>query len=124
MMWNLSTLAAVLLLGRFLSAAQLSPASFAYVLQADALAASKAEAVSRLTSCGRDWVVLDASFSGEDPWTTKELARIRAGQPGRKVVAYLSIGEAEDYRAYWQRSWDANRDGKPDTGAPAFLLTE
>jgi cysteinyl-tRNA synthetase len=33
----------------------------------------------------------------------------------------MSIGEAEDHRWYWQRSWDANRDGRPDAGAPAWL---
>jgi cysteinyl-tRNA synthetase len=104
--------------------AQSSPASFAYVLQADSLAKSKAEAVAKLAACGRDWIVLDASFSGDEPWTAADLAAIRAGRAGRKVIAYLSIGEAEDYRAYWHREWDADRDGKPDAGAPAFLLAQ
>ena len=40
------------------------------------------------------------------------------------MVAYLSIGEAEDYRAYWHREWDTNHDGKPDAGAPDFLLAQ
>jgi cysteinyl-tRNA synthetase len=40
---------------------------------------------------------------------------------GGKVVAYLSIGEAERYRYYWQRAWDANRDGRPDAAAPSWL---
>ena len=96
--------------------AQTSPASFAYVLQADSLAKSKAEAVAKLTACGRDWIVLDATFSGDEPWTAADLAAIRAGRPGRKVIAYISIGEAEDYRAYWQRTWK--------TTPPAFLLGE
>jgi cysteinyl-tRNA synthetase len=96
--------------------AQTSPASFAYVLQADSLAKSKAAAVAKLASCGRDWIVLDASFSTDEPWTAADLASIRAGKTGRKVIAYLSIGEAEDYRAYWQTSWKTN--------PPAFLLGE
>jgi cysteinyl-tRNA synthetase len=104
--------------------AQSSPASFAYVLQADSLAKSKAEAVAKLAACGRDWIVLDASFSSDEPWTAADLAAIRAGRAGRKVIAYLSIGEARDYRAYWHREWDADRDGRPDAGAPAFLLTQ
>ena len=33
----------------------------------------------------------------------------------------MSIGEAEDYRWYWQSAWDANGDGTPDAGAPAWL---
>ena len=96
--------------------AQSSPTSFAYVLQADSLAKSKAEAVAKLAACGRDWIVLDASFSTDAPWTAADLATIRAGKVGRKVIAYLSIGEAEDYRAYWQSSWK--------TSPPTFLLGE
>ena len=96
--------------------AQSSLASFAYVLQADSLAKSKTEAVAKLAACGRDWIVLDATFSNEEPWQTADLAVIRAGKAGRKVIAYLSIGEAEDYRTYWRRSWKTN--------PPAFLLAE
>src|ERR1041385_7969696 len=100
------------------------PTSFAYVLQADALAKSRDAAVAKLGACGRDWIVLDAAFSGDERWTSADLAAIRAGRAGRKVIAYLSIGEAENYREYWRREWDANRDGKPDAGAPVFLLEE
>ena len=113
-----------LAIGNSISAQQSSPASFAYVLQADALANSKAEAVAKLAACGRDWIVLDANFSSDEPWTAVDLAAIRAGRAGRKVIAYLSIGEAEDYRAYWRREWDADRDGKPDAAAPPFLLAQ
>ena len=104
--------------------AQSAPTSFAYILQADSLAKTKSAAVKKLVACGRDWVVLDAVFKGDEPWTSDDLAAIRAGRAGRKVIAYLSIGEAEDYRAYWRIEWDANRDGKLDTGAPSFLVAE
>jgi cysteinyl-tRNA synthetase len=96
--------------------AQSSPVSFAYVLQADSLAKSKSEAVSKLAACGRDWIILDASFSSDEPWRAVDLAAIRAGRAGRRVIAYLSIGEAEDYRTYWQRSWKTN--------PPPFLLAQ
>jgi cysteinyl-tRNA synthetase len=36
--------------------------------------------------------------------TVRKLKR-RRGQSDRVVLAYLSIGEAERYRAYWQASW-------------------
>ncbi len=93
------------------------PASFAYVLQADSLAQSQADAVKKLATCERDWIVLDANFSSPaEPWAANNISAIRAGKSGRKVIAYLSIGEAENYRAYWQNSWRTN--------APAFLLAE
>ena len=101
-----------------------APETFAYVLQAERLARQRAEAVQMLASCDRDLIVLDAAFSSEGEWTATELETIRRGKPGRKVVAYLSIGEAEDYRPYWQKGWDADRDGNPDAGAPSFLSTE
>lgn len=45
-----------------------------------------------------DLVVVDIDCE-QDP---KELAQRASGIP-RKVAAYLSIGEAEDYRAYWSQ---------------------
>lgn len=101
-----------------------APQSFAYVLQADKLASSREAALQKLVSCERDLIVIDAAFSSEGDWTPAEIAAIRAGKTGRRVVAYVSIGEAEDYRPYWQTSWDADKDGKPDAVAPTFLNTE
>ena len=99
------------------------PKSMAYVLQADKLGRKQADAVAKLAACGRDLVVLDYSHGGDadGKWTGEQIRTIRAGKPGRKVVAYLSIGEAEDYRGYWKKEWDRNRDGRPDEGAPDFL---
>lgn len=101
-----------------------APKSFAYVLQADQLAKSRAEAMQKLTACDRDLIVIDAAFSSDGDWTLAEIATIRAGKPGRRVVAYVSIGEAEDYRPYWKKEWDANKDGQPDAAAPKFLNFE
>ena len=85
--------------------------SLAYVLQADSLAKKKPAAVARLAECGREWIVLDAAFSSEEPWTRADLDAIRAGHSARQVIAYLSIGEAEDYRPYWRKEW--LRDARP-----------
>ena len=102
------------------------PRSFAYVLQAEGVGKTRQEAVRCLKACGRDWIVIDPAYDdGKDGrWTSDELQTIRAGKSGRKVFAYLSIGEAENYRSYWRREWDANHDGKPDAKAPAWLCTE
>ena len=66
--------------------------------------------------------MLDATFAGDTPWEQADLDAIRSGKAGRKLVAYLSIGEAEDYRSYWQSEWVSN--GKRTAAAPAWLGIE
>jgi cysteinyl-tRNA synthetase, unknown class len=71
-----------------------------------------------------DLVVMDYSRDGSDErkFSAEEIEALKTSPGGRKrVLAYMSIGEAEDYRFYWQRSWDADRNGRPDSGAPAWL---
>jgi cysteinyl-tRNA synthetase len=102
--------------------AESNPASFAYILQADSFAKTKPAVFAKLKESGRDWIVLDATFAGDTPWERTDLDAIRSGKTGRKVVAYLSIGEAEDYRSYWQSDWVSN--GKRTATAPAWLGIE
>ena len=102
--------------------AESAPASFAYVLQADSFNKIKSAAVTQLAACKRDWVVLDVAFSGDMPWERAELDAIRGGQAGRKVIAYISIGEAEDYRPYWRKEWGSK--GKLTAAAPSWLGVE
>ena len=104
------------------TSAESPPASFAYILQADSFAKSKSAAVERLTVCKRDWIVLDADFGGDTSWERADLDAIRSGHSGRKVVAYISIGEAEDYRPYWRKEWGSK--GKLTAAAPAWLGAE
>ena len=108
------------------AAAPLQPRSLAYVLQAEGLGTSRQEAVRQLANCERDWIVIDSSFDGSESgeYTAAEINLIRAAQHDRKVLAYLSIGEAEDYRPYWKREWDADRNGRPDEKAPPWLCAE
>ncbi len=100
------------------AAGEKAPACFAYVLQPEQLADSRDSAISKLANCDRDWIILDVSFAGDEQarWTSAELQTIRSGKAGRKIIAYLSIGEAEDYRTYWQTEWKQNR--------PDFLMKE
>lgn len=96
-----------------------APDSFAYILQADAFAKSPEAAAEKLAASGRDWIVLDAVYDSETPWPRVELDAIRKGKAGRKVIAYISIGEAEDYRPYWKKEW-GTRD-KLTRSAPKWL---
>ena len=66
-----------------------------------------------------DLAVIDYSADGEDATAFKPADTNRMKQRpdgGRKLlISYMSIGEAEDYRYYWQKSWE-----KPAT-RPAWL---
>lgn len=88
------------------------PQNFGYVLQADALAPDRATAIQRLA--GRDWLILDTAFSSDEDWQPQDLAALHAR--GQTVLAYFSIGEAENYRRYWQPGWARHK--------PAWLLSE
>ncbi|MAX27000.1 MAG: hypothetical protein CMJ19_21100 [Phycisphaeraceae bacterium] len=96
------------------------PQTLGYILQPEGLAATRDQVVKLLARSDRDWIILDTQFDG-DPWPPEAIKTVRDGKPGRKVLAYISIGEAEDYREYWEKKWDANKDGTPDDGAPGFL---
>ena len=103
-------------------------AKWAFVLQSDKLSSSADVAAARLAASDRDVIVMDFSFDGSlaNKWSPRQIQEIRSGSKSgpRKVLAYLSIGEAEDYRHYWQEDWDPEHDGTTDAGAPLFLLSE
>jgi len=64
-----------------------------------------------------DLLVVDYA-NGDRPWTAKEVEKIARKPDGsrRIVLAYLSIGEAENYRYYWKKAW---KDQKPEFLADA-----
>jgi cysteinyl-tRNA synthetase len=64
---------------------------FFYMLQD--MAPAKVPAETRL-------LVIDATADGLEFLTPAELEEYKA--PDREVLAYVSVGEAEDYRYYWQ----------------------
>lgn len=74
------------------------PSSWAYQLQdADP---------SRISAFNFGIVVMDYSRDGteEGAYSRMEIERLKAS--GKVVLAYLSIGEAEDYRFYWRDGWE------------------
>lgn len=58
-----------------------------------------------------DVLVIDyAKRDGKVALTPEEVARIKAGPDGREriVLAYLSVGESEQYRFYWRDEWKSD----------------
>jgi len=63
--------------------------------------------------------VIDYSFDGTDEtaFSASEIDSLRSAMTApAKVIAYMSIGEAEDYRYYWQEDWTP--------GSPEWLVQE
>lgn len=67
-------------------------------------------ALEPLRDSPADLLVIDYSRDGlaSGRLSAAEVAGLRCRPDGRRrlVVGYLSIGEAESYRYYWQRSWN------------------
>lgn len=68
-----------------------------------------------------DVKVVDPTEDGRKPWNRSAVDMLR-GLNKSHVLAYLSIGEAEDYRAYWDRRWTDTR--LPTPAAPNWLSKE
>ena len=68
-----------------------------------------------LTAIGNtayDLVIIDYSSDGSKAgeFSHEQLSALKNSTGGPKIVlAYMSIGEAEDYRSYWQSEWDERR---------------
>jgi cysteinyl-tRNA synthetase len=64
----------------------------------------------KLSTSGCDLLVTDYSRDGSDggAFTHNDIALIHSSADDRQrtVLAYLSVGEAENYRFYWKRAWN------------------
>ena len=71
--------------------------------------------IQQLADSPYDLLVIDYARDGTDAgaYTAEEIRRIQ--HAGKLVLAYLSIGEAEDYRFYWKDGW---KPGSPDFLGP------
>ncbi len=78
---------------------------------------SKTEFIQAVSNTNYDLVIMDL-FQNDVIFTPDEITQLKTKANGatRLVICYMSIGEAEDYRYYWQNGWT--------TGSPAWLLDE
>ncbi|MEZ4773914.1 MAG: endo alpha-1,4 polygalactosaminidase [Bacteroidia bacterium] len=68
---------------------------------------SRTAFITALKQTNYDAIIMDYFFDGEETYTTEEIQqlKIKANGGKRLVISYMSIGEAEDYRYYWQAEW-------------------
>ena len=98
--------------------------SYLYYLQPNNL--SKEEYITNISESNFDLVVMDFSYDGSEEFTSEDIQKIKSGLNngnGGYVVAYMSIGEAEDYRYYWDENWSKS-NGKLSNNAPDWIYSE
>jgi len=86
--------------------------NFLYLLNS-ADYASNAAYLAALQGTGHDLLIIDLYYEdGVTALSSLDVASLKTKSGGgtRLVLAYMSIGEAEDYRYYWRDSW---RPGHP-----------
>jgi len=72
----------------------------------------KGSYIRDLAATDYDVIIMDAFFENDDGeqeiLTSADVGDLKTKKSGgrRLVISYMSIGEAEDYRYYWRRSWD------------------
>lgn len=78
---------------------------------------SKATFINAVATTNYDAIIIDL-FLNNEPFTSEEIAQLRTKANGgkRMIICYMSIGEAEDYRYYWQDAWNSNK--------PNWIATE
>lgn len=68
-----------------------------------------------------DLLVIDyATNGGRNPFSKDDVDKMRVRRDGTKrlVVSYMSVGEAETYRWYWQKGWET----EDKTKRPSWLV--
>ena len=90
--------------------------NFLYLLNTENFT-SKQNFISALSETDYDVILIDFFFN-EEEYTNSEIETLKTKRNGGKrlVISYMSIGEAEDYRYYWQNEWMSN--------PPAWLAGE
>ncbi len=83
--------------------------NFLYLINPE-LYSSKQAFIDAVSLTDFDVVLMDLFFN-ETEFTTNEIAALKVKHNGGKrlVIAYMSIGEAEDYRYYWKEEWTKDK---------------
>jgi cysteinyl-tRNA synthetase len=81
---------------------------------------SKSAFITAVTATNYDLLIMDLFFKDGTQFTNSEITQLKNKANGGKrlVISYMSIGEAENYRYYWQTSWNTNKPNWLDAENP------
>ena len=85
--------------------------NFLYIINSENFA-TKTDFINALKATNYDVILIDYAFN-ENPFTAAEIESLKVKVNGGKrlIISYMSIGEAETYRYYWQSDW---KPGNPE----------
>ena len=91
--------------------------NFLYLINPDNLFSSSQDFVDAVKNTNYDFIVMDF-FYNEEAFTPAQIEELKQKANGGKrlLICYMSIGEAENYRYYWQNDWTV--------GYPSFIVKE
>lgn len=97
--------------------------NFLYIINTAAFS-TKQLFIEAVSTTNYDVVLMDLFFN-DQPFTAAEIALLKTKKNGgsRLVVCYMSIGEAEDYRYYWN-TLDSNVVFKPNPDWPGNYVVK
>lgn len=80
--------------------------NFLYLINPDAFNTKEAF-INAVTATNYDLLLMDLFISDNISFTAAEINQLKHKANGgkRMVICYMSVGEAEQYRYYWQSSW-------------------
>jgi len=80
--------------------------NFLYMINPSAFN-NKEAFIKAIQKTNYDIVLIDLFYDGDSQLSSSEIESLRVKLNGgsRLVIAYMSIGEAEDYRYYWKEEW-------------------
>lgn len=83
--------------------------NFLYLINTQ-LFTSKTDFLNAIQNTDYDILIIDLFYEGSEMLDVQEIASLKQKASGgaRMVFAYCSIGEAENYRYYWQTDWATN----------------
>lgn len=91
--------------------------NFLYLISPDDNYPSKQEFINAIKKTNYDVIIIDFFYDGEE-FTKSQIEELKQKPNGEKrlLISYMSIGEAENYRYYWNPDWTISK--------PPFLEKE
>ena len=83
--------------------------NFLYLINGENFS-TKQDFITAVSATNYDAIIMDL-YHNETAFTSAEIQVLKTKQNGGKrlVIAYMSIGEAEDYRYYWNTDWEKDK---------------